>query len=306
MAKVIVAGGANVDIKGKSARNFISATSNPGSVATAAGGVGRNIAHNLAQLGIETALISAIGSDASGRFIGEATAKAGVDLSMMLTVPGASGTYLAMLDAAGELIGAINDMSCLESLRPSHLEQHRNRLLRAELIAADCNLAVECLEWLFAFADKNRIRLLIEPVSVPKSQKLKQLKPGGRAFAITPNADQFASLTGGTADDPHAIAVLHAMGYANIVVHRGAAGAIASDGVARPIAIPAQSIGPVADVTGAGDAAVAGLICGFLEGYDLARSARLGQAAAAIKIASVASVSPGLNRVSVFSLAENS
>jgi sugar/nucleoside kinase (ribokinase family) len=70
-----------------------------------------------------------------------------------------------------------------------------------------------------------------------------------------------------------------------------------------PVAVEARRIGPVADVTGAGDAAVAGLICGFLEGYDLVRSARLGQAAAAIKIASAASVSPGLNRVSVFSLA---
>ena len=306
MGEVIVIGGANLDIKGKPAHRFVAATSNPGTVTAAAGGVGRNIAHNLAQLGIDTALISAIGTDAGGRLINEATAQAGVDISMLLTVPGASGTYLAMLDATGELIGAINDMGCLERLEPAHLEQHRSRLLKAELIAADCNLSVECLDWLFAFTVQNRIRLLIEPVSVPKAQKLKQLKRGGRAFAITPNADQFASLTGGTADDPHAIATLHAMGYENIVVHRGAAGAVASDGGAGPVAIPAQATAPVADVTGAGDAAVAGLICGLLEGYDLVRAARLGQAAAAIKIASATSVAPGLNRVSLFALAGNS
>ncbi len=306
MAEVIVIGGANLDVKGKSAAGFLARTSNPGHVVTAVGGVGRNIAANLARLDVKTALISAVGSDESGRRILDVTRQAGVDVAMVKRVDGASGTYLAVLDENGELAAAISDMTCLEALTAADLAAQANRLKSASLIAADCNLSVACLDWLFAFAEENRIRLLIEPVSVPKAQKLKRLKPGRRAFAITPNADQFAGLTGSTADDSKAFAALHAMGYANIVVHRGRAGAVASDGVAGPVAIPAQATGPVADVTGAGDAAVAGLICGLLEGYDLVRAVRLGQAAAAIKIASATSVSPVLNRVSLFALAGNS
>jgi pseudouridine kinase len=303
MAEVIVICGANLDVKGMPAGRFVQHTSNPGHVVTTVGGVARNIAANLAHLDVRTALISAVGSDEAGRRILDVTRETGVDVAMVKRVEGASGSYLAVLDDRGELIAAISDMTCLEALTAADLEAQARRLGAASLIAADCNLAVECLDWLFAFADENRIRLLIEPVSVPKAQKLKRLKRGGRAFAITPNADQFTALTGGMADDPGAIAALHAMGYANVVVHRGAAGAIVSDGVARSIVIPAQTVGPVADVTGAGDAAVAGLICGVLEGCDLASSARLGQVAAAIKIASSAPVSPGLNRVSLFSLA---
>ena len=306
MGEVIVIGGANLDVKGKSAVGFVPRTSNPGHVMTGVGGVARNIAANLARLDIKAALISAVGSDEAGNRILDVTRQAGVDVTMVKRVDGSSGTYLAVLDDKGELHGAISDMTCLEALTVADLAAQASRLKSASLIAADCNLAIECLDWLFAFAEENRIRLLIEPVSVPKAQKLKRLRRGGRAFAVTPNADQFASLTGAAVDDPKAFAALHAMGYANIVVHRGRAGAILSDGAARPIAIPAQATGPVADVTGAGDAAVAGLICGFLQGYDLARSARLGQAAAAIKIASAASVSPGLNRVSLFTLAGSS
>ena len=48
--KVVVIGGANIDIKGKSFEKLEGITSNPGKVSIALGGVGRNIAHNLTLL----------------------------------------------------------------------------------------------------------------------------------------------------------------------------------------------------------------------------------------------------------------
>src|SRR3954453_1197911 len=44
---VVVVGGANMDVKARSARSAVPATSNPGAASMAAGGVGRNIAENL-------------------------------------------------------------------------------------------------------------------------------------------------------------------------------------------------------------------------------------------------------------------
>ena len=67
--------------------------------------------------------------------------------------------------------------------------------------------------------------------------------------------------------------------------------------------IGAQRVADVADVTGAGDAAVAGLICGLVSGLDLPDAARLGQAAASIKLASRNSVAGDMNRDTVFALA---
>ncbi|MEI8181049.1 PfkB family carbohydrate kinase, partial [Aestuariivirga sp.] len=66
MPRVIVIGGANVDIKGRSRGSFVAGTSNPGEVTVSAGGVGRNIAENLARLGISVSLVTALGQDANG------------------------------------------------------------------------------------------------------------------------------------------------------------------------------------------------------------------------------------------------
>ncbi|MCA3574619.1 MAG: carbohydrate kinase, partial [Aestuariivirga sp.] len=63
MARVIVIGGANVDIKGRSSGPFVQGTSNPGEVTVSAGGVGRNIAENLSRLGVSVSLFTALGDD---------------------------------------------------------------------------------------------------------------------------------------------------------------------------------------------------------------------------------------------------
>ena len=60
---VSVIGGANIDIHGRSTQALRSNDSNPGDVHISAGGVARNIAENLARLGADTRLISAVGDD---------------------------------------------------------------------------------------------------------------------------------------------------------------------------------------------------------------------------------------------------
>src|SRR3954451_14066023 len=60
---VVVVGGANMDVKARSAPSAVPATSNPGTVTMPAGGVGRSIAENLARLGTRTHLVVVIGSD---------------------------------------------------------------------------------------------------------------------------------------------------------------------------------------------------------------------------------------------------
>jgi pseudouridine kinase len=301
MAAVIVIGGANVDVKGRSSAPVIQGTSNPGEVVTAVGGVGRNIAHNLAALGVDVALIAAIGNDANGEMVRRETAAAGVDVTMLETVAATTGLYLVLLDDKGELIAAINDMRCVDLLRPAHLEARRTALTAAELLVADCNLSTACLWWLMDFARAAGKRLVIEPVSVPKALKL--LEPGGRpaAYLITPNTAQLEAL-GHSADPQQALASLHGMGFANVVEHRGRDGAcvFASDGAVAMI--PALAVSGIRDVTGAGDAAVAGLVCGLVEGLDLVAAARLGQAAAALKLASAESIATGLSRDSLRAL----
>lgn len=296
MKRVIVIGGANVDIKGRARGSYVAGTSNPGEVTVSAGGVGRNIAENLAHLGLRVSLVTAIAEDANGHMLRRACGAAGVDLGMAITSEAPTGTYLAVLDDTGELVSAINDMRAIEALTPSLLQACADHLAQADMLVADCNLSEACLEWLCGFVARHGVRLLIEPVSVPKARKLLSFERHKPVFVITPNTQQLAGLAGeGTA----AIARLHALGFANVVLHRGSAGATASDG-AGAVDVAPVPVAAIADVTGAGDAAVAGLVCGLLDGMSLAESARLGQCAAAIKLSSAQSVASGLSRDSLF------
>jgi pseudouridine kinase len=63
---VAVVGGANMDICASPARRLRTHDSNPGSVVTSPGGVARNIAENLARLGVDSRLVTAVGADHHG------------------------------------------------------------------------------------------------------------------------------------------------------------------------------------------------------------------------------------------------
>lgn len=295
MKRVIVIGGANVDIKGRARGGYVAGTSNPGEVTVSAGGVGRNIAENLARLGLSVSLMTALGDDANGQMLRQACAAAGVDLTLAVTSPAPTGSYLAVLDDTGELVSAINDMRAMEALTPEHLSARANELAKADMLVVDCNPSETCLRWLCAFSAVHGVKLLIEPVSVPKARKLLTFARRAPVFVITPNAQQLTALAG---EGEGAIARLHGLGFANVVLHRGSAGALASDET-RITEVAPVPVASIADVTGAGDAAVAGLVCGLLDGMSLAEAARLGQGAAAIKLSSAQSVASGLSRDSL-------
>ncbi len=70
-------GAINMDIRGVADVQFGEPSSHPGAIQCAAGGVARNIAHNLALLGRDVHLISAVGSDFYGETLLEQTRLAG-------------------------------------------------------------------------------------------------------------------------------------------------------------------------------------------------------------------------------------
>lgn len=277
MSRVVVFGGANLDIKARIAGNHIAATSNIGETRFSAGGVGRNIAHNIASLGISVSLVSAVGDDAAGEMVLAETARAGVDVAGVKRAAGRTGTYVAVLDQQGEMITAVNDMAVLEQLGIAEIEAQREVIDAAELVIADCNLQEDSLEVLAKLASH---KLLVEPVSVPKAAKLARLQQRYDIFMATPNRDQYEVLGGKGR-------------IRNIVVHQGADGAtlLTAGGNTHVEAFPHTHI---ADVTGAGDAAVAGLAFGILNGYELVKAVRCGQAAASLKVRSVQSAAEGL------------
>ncbi|MFO1034307.1 MAG: carbohydrate kinase family protein [Hyphomicrobiales bacterium] len=284
MSGIIVFGGANIDIKAKSTAPNLLGTSNPGEVSLASGGVGRNIAHNLARLGAEVAFVSVVGDDAHGEEVLAATSAAGVDISRVQRTHLPTGAYVALLDHDGEMITAMNDMRAIDELKPSDVRAHAEVIAAARFVVADCNLRQDTLS---ALAGMARGKLVVETVSVPKSRKLMALLAEGPVFLASPNFDQVEALAG-TRDIADAFAFLHGKGLENAVLHAGAEGAFVSDG-ADVEHVDAQPPARIVDVTGAGDASVAGLVFGLYEGLSLADAAALGQQLAGRVIGSAAS-----------------
>src|SRR3954447_6530115 len=142
---VVVIGGANVDVKARSAAAAVPATSNPGAASMAAGGVGRNIAENLARLGTRTHLVAAIGSDALGDQVLAATSGAGVHVEHVRRSARATGTYTAVLDTDGELVVAVADMAATDDLSTEHVNAARDLIAAASLVVLDGNLAAASL-----------------------------------------------------------------------------------------------------------------------------------------------------------------
>src|SRR2546430_16338050 len=77
--EVVVAGSACLDVKGRPYGDLIAGTSNPGAVRISVGGCARNVAENMARLGMRTVLLSAVCQDDFGRTIVRQTERAGVN-----------------------------------------------------------------------------------------------------------------------------------------------------------------------------------------------------------------------------------
>src|SRR3954471_14593019 len=142
---VVVVGGANMDVKARSRRSVVTGTSNPGGATMSAGGVGRNIAENLARLGTRTHLVAAVGADGLGDQVLAATSGAGVHVEQVRRSARATGTYTAVLDADGELVVAVSDMAATDELGPDQVNAARDLVAAAELVVLDGNLATDTL-----------------------------------------------------------------------------------------------------------------------------------------------------------------
>ena len=280
MADILVIGGANIDIKAKCAGAHVAATSNPCAISYSKGGVARNIAHNLGKLGASVTLMSVVGNDSAGQDLLRATANAGVDVSPCVVLPGVTGTYIAVLDEAGELITAANDMAVLEQLTPQLIYKHAALIAAAKFVVVDCNLREDTLLAIAALAAN---KMIVEPVSVSKASKLLTLAVQHKIFLATPNLDQCEALTQ-TRDPDMSAAKLHDLGIRHVVIHAASGGSYSSNG--NSVTHHPSQATTVQDVTGAGDCATAGLVFGLAQGFHLAKAANLGQELAARVIAS--------------------
>jgi pseudouridine kinase len=203
-----------------------------------------------------------------------------------------------VLDCDGELIVAVSDMAAVDALGPGPVNEARDIITTAGLLVLDGNLAMPALTHASDLAAAANVRTILEPVSVPKAALVASYISADRPlFAVTPNRDELAALTGlPTRTDKQlqkAADSLHRRGVEHVWVRLGARGSVFSTAWSGAAWLPADPA-TVADVTGAGDAMLAGFCYAVLGGRDPIEAARYGQAAAGLTLASPHTVRPDL------------
>lgn len=294
VARITVVGGANIDIQGFPAAPLRLGDSNPGSVRSSAGGVGRNIAENLARLGHVVRFISAFGDDEASKRLLDGLAALGVDTTSSLVLPGRSASqYLCILEREGRLHVAISDMQLIESIRPEVLEERADALQSAELCVFDANLSAEALAAGIALC--GAVPCLLDTVSAAKA--VRAVSCAGSCFALKPNEAELEVLSGLTLrsdrDLDRAAELLHNRGTRELFVSLGERGLYFSDGTRRGVAEGAPA--RLRNVSGAGDAMTAALADGLAVRRPIQETAAFAAAAAAMTAESADAVCPDLS-----------
>ncbi|RTL57474.1 MAG: hypothetical protein EKK37_15660 [Sphingobacteriales bacterium] len=257
---VICIGAALVDELFHATEEMLLATTNNATVTKTAGGVSRNIAHQLSLLGVPVQLISVFGNDSDGNWLKQVSTAAGVKLDAAITREGLSGKYTGILNVDGSLFSAFLTNAANHLITPEHLQKHAALLQTASYILADANINVDTAEWLLNFSNETGIPFIIEPVSVPPAKKFKGVNLSG-LHLITPNEDELPVLCSEKSFlTQMQVEELLNKGVQKIWLHNGKYGS-ALYSKEKSISLNACDI-EVVDCTGAGDGSLSGFILG--------------------------------------------
>jgi pseudouridine kinase len=177
-------------------------SSNPGTLRTSHGGVGRNVAESLARLGARVSLCTALALDANGRGLLDHSQRQGIDMSLTQVLHGAdseltsqggvdsgaaagaaagasqqegkkqstvhaTAVYNAIHDNKGELCIGLADMSIFDQINASYLSSSkiRNALRHVKVVVSDANISKEAFEALATSCQQANVPLFFEPTS---------------------------------------------------------------------------------------------------------------------------------------------
>ncbi len=295
---VLVIGAAVLDMVGMMKDAPLSGTVNPASIRASFGGVGRNVAENLARLGQPVQLITAVGRDQLGTELLAHTAACGVSVqSCLRSEHYTTAAYLMVMDADGSRYLTLEDTAVLADLTPEYLSQLKDQFAGSAMLFVDANLPPPALEQVLRMANEASVPVGVDATSVLLAERL--LPYLDQIYMITANSAEASVLC---QNAPQVVDRSTALIAARSLVNRGvdlAVVTLAEFGVAYATSetsghIPAV-VTRVIDPTGAGDALTATIIFGLINDIPIDESVRLGVTAASLILRHRGTVFPELS-----------
>ena len=284
--KIGIIGGINIDIEGAPLKAIKYHDSNPGKIRLSYGGVGRNIAENLARLGGDCAMISVVGDEPMSRGAMEYLGGLGGDVSHVRVIQGETPSmYLSILDDKGDMEIGLSDMDIIRHITPEYITSIKGYLESASVIALDGNLTEELLD--HATMTLKGTKLFYDPVSANKGIRAKNFV--GRFFAVKPNRIEAEAILDMKIQDDEDIKEAGRrfleLGVSQVFITLGEDGVFYMERGDEGFIRPGKNM-LIRSATGAGDSFSACILLGISLGMGAAKIAHLGMTASRVTMES--------------------
>jgi pseudouridine kinase len=272
---ILVIGTIFIDCKGFAKQKYHPSTRNLGNIQFVHGGVGRNVAENLANLNLATFFVSSVDTNAIGKEVAERLQKSKVNTKYLIESKRLGmGMWLAILDENGNLAGSISQMPDLILLQKLIARKGKEMIGQSTHIALELDLNYQIANSVIKLAKKANKPIYGVPGNLDVILSHKDLLNYLDCFICNNfEADQFFKLDFTNLNiaqkQESLIQFVDRMRMGSMVVTLGEKGAVYYNPQTKEVGY--QPVFPVklVDSSGAGDAFFAGTVMGLVKRLSL-------------------------------------
>lgn len=293
---IVVIGAVFVDIKGHPMSAFIPTGRNVGRVEHIHGGVGRNVAEDVANCELRPTFVSLVDDTGSGEDVLRRLRNHKVDTHYIRKVKDGMGTWLAIFDNDGDVAASISKRPDLMPIADILDEQGDEIFRNADSIIIEIDIEQEIVKRTFQLAQKYNKK--VYAVVANMSIALERRDFLRRVDCFVCNKQEAGILFSENYSEKNAEEMVEiiskramAAQFHNLIVTMGGEGAVYADINGDKGFCPARRV-DVKDTTGAGDSFCAGVAIGLTYGKTLGEACEIGAQLAASVIVTSENVCP--------------
>ena len=293
---IVIAGNVFVDIKGFPHDNYIPAGRNAGDVEIVHGGVGRNVAEDIANLELRPTFVSMVDDNAQGEDVIKKLRNHKVNTDYIVSAPDGMGMWLAIFDETGDVVGSISKRPVMDPMAELLDERGDEIFSNCDSVVLEIDMDKEVVKKVLRYAAKYNKRTYAVVANMSIASERRDFLQQVDCFVCNLQEAEilFVDSFAGLEPEEIAEAVSECMINAKIpsmIVTLGSRGAVYADRSGRKGFYRASKVN-VKDTTGAGDAFCAGVAAALTYGKDLPGAVEIGTRLAASVITVSENVCP--------------
>ena len=293
---IVVIGMIFVDVKGYPEATFIPTGRNVGRVERVHGGVGRNIAEDIANCELRPTLVSLVDESGDGADVLHKLNNHKVDTKYIRRTRDGMGTWLAVFDNDGDVAASISKRPNLMPIVDILDQQGDEIFAAADSIVVEIDLDKEIIKRVFRLAKKHGKKVYCAVGNMSIALERRDFLKSIDCFVCNLQEAEmmfFEDYSEKTPDEMAQILARKVMAarIPGMIVTMGGKGAVYADIEGNCGFCPARKV-EVKDTTGAGDSFCAGVAIGLTYGKSMAEACEIGAMLAASVIVTTESVCP--------------